>query len=246
MRFFVCDNSKDLGKEAAKSGALKINQAISEKGFANVILATGASQFDTLEALVKEDVDWSKVTCFHLDEYVGISVNHKASFRKYLKERFEDKVKNLKAFNYVNGDAPDLDKELDRIGSLIKAVDIDVAFIGIGENGHLAFNDPPADFETEVPYLVVDLDEKCRNQQVGEGWFNTMDEVPKQAVSMSIRQIMKSKTIICAVPDSRKSDAVNMAINNELSNLYPCTIMREHKDSYLITEYASAAKVLGK
>ncbi len=210
MEIIISDTKKELGKKAARKGAELIRKAISERGKANIIVATGASQFEMLKELVKEDINWSKVTGFHLDEYIGISLTHPASFRKYLKERFVDIV-SLKEFHYVNGDI-DPAGECTRLGELISKQPIDVAFIGIGENGHLAFNDPPADFETEEPYLVVTLDEICRRQQLGEGWFPAFEDVPKKAISMSIKQIMKSKAIICSVPDARKAKAVKGAV----------------------------------
>jgi len=188
--------------------------------------------------LVKEDIDWSVVTAFHLDEYIGIPETHPASFRKYLKERFADLVP-LKAFNYVNGSI-DPKQECKRLKELIRRHPIDVAFVGIGENGHLAFNDPPADFETEEPYIVVNLDEDCRRQQMGEGWFATLEAVPGQAISMSIKQIMKSKAIICCVPDERKSTAVFNALNQEISPKYPASIMRNHPQALLFLDNNSA------
>jgi glucosamine-6-phosphate deaminase len=174
------------------------------KGSANIILATGTIQFETLNQLISETgIDWSNVVMFHLDEYIGLPSTAKASFRNYLKERFIDKVPSLKAAHLINGEA-DADAECKRLADLIRKHPVDVALVGIGENGHLAFNDPPADFVTEQPYIIVSLDEACRRQQLGEGWFDTFADVPKQAITMSINQIIKSKHIICSVPDSRK------------------------------------------
>ena len=191
---------QQLGDKAAADGAAAIRRAIGERRRANVILATGASQFEMLEALAAaEGIDWSKVTAFHLDEYVGMAATHPASFRRYLKERFVDRLPGPpSAFHYLDAET-DPRAECRRVGRIIAAHPIDVAFIGIGENGHLAFNDPPADFETDEPYLVVDLDEACRRQQLGEGWFPTLDDVPRQAVSMSTAQIMRSATL-CTRP----------------------------------------------
>src|SRR5512133_3645293 len=204
METIISDNKKILGKKAALKGADILRDAIRNKGEATIIVATGASQFEMLEALVKEKIDWTKVTVFHLDEYIGLPETHPASFRKYLKERFAANVPGLAAFHYVNGEAADPGAECRRLGDLIRQHPSDVACIGIGVNGHLAFNDPPADFETEEPYLVVNLDEACRRQQLGEGWFPTLDDVPRQAISMSIQQILKSARIVCTVPDRRK------------------------------------------
>lgn len=206
-----------------------------------MILATGASQLETLDALIAApDIDWSRVTVFHLDEYIGMPDTHRASFRGYLKTRFIDKVGPLKAFVPVNGDASDLEAELDRISKIISEVVIDVAFIGIGENGHLAFNDPPADFETTKPYIVVQLDEACRRQQSGEGWFADFSEVPTQAISMSVREILRSRTLVCAVPDARKAEAVRNALEGPVSNSCPASILRTHDDTYLFLDPESA------
>jgi glucosamine-6-phosphate deaminase len=233
------DTKQILGKLAAQRGAGLIRKAIQENGKANIILATGASQFEMLDELVKEDINWSLVTAFHLDEYIGIPETHPASFRKYLKERFTNRV-FPQDFIYVNGNA-DPHQECKRLGLLISQFPIDVAFVGIGENGHLAFNDPPADFETEEPYLVVRLNEACRRQQLGEGWFSAISEVPERAISMSVKQIMKSKSIICSVPDLRKSTAVYHTINSEISPDCPATILRNHPNAVLYLDNLSAS-----
>jgi glucosamine-6-phosphate deaminase len=192
-----------------------------------------------LSELVKEDIDWSVVTGFHLDEYIGIELSHPASFRKYLKERFVDLIP-IKEFNYVDG-STDEAKECQRLGEIISRHPIDVAFVGIGENGHLAFNDPPADFETEEPYLVVNLDDDCRRQQLGEGWFPTFDDVPKQAISMSIRQIMKSENIICSVPDERKAVAVKNTLKGEISPMIPASVLQQHEAVWLFLDRPAAS-----
>jgi glucosamine-6-phosphate deaminase len=229
-----------MGAAAARCAAEQINQAIAARGQASLILATGASQFEMLGALVTLEVDWSRVTAFHLDEYVGLPISHPASFRRYLKERFVDKVSSLKAFHFVDGDAvADAAAECRRLGALIGPL-----AIGIGENGHLAFNDPPADFETETPFLVVTLDEACRRQQVGEGWFHSLDEVPAQAISMSIRQIMKSAAVLCTVPDLRKAESVRGAVEGPVTNRLPASILQQHPhcDFYLDVQAASLLK----
>jgi len=238
MDIFISKTKEELGLNAARKGAEYLREAIREKGSANIIVATGASQFEMLGELVKEDVDWSVVTAFHLDEYIGIDLTHPASFRKYLKERFADLVP-LKEFVYVNGSVEPY-AECTRLGEIISRHPIDVAFVGIGENGHLAFNDPPADFDTQDAYIVVNLDEKCRYQQLGEGWFPTFDDVPHRAISMSIRQIMKSKVIICSVPDERKAVAVDNTLNREISPLYPASILRNHEKAYLFLDEFAA------
>ena len=239
METIISETKQEMGKKAAQQGAAFIRKAISQKGEANIIVATGASQFEMLGELVKEDVDWTKVTAFHLDEYIGLFDSHPASFRKYLKERFVNLVR-LKAFHYVNGEFRP-EKECARLEHIIGHHPIDVAFVGIGENGHLAFNDPPADFDTKNAYLVVNLDDDCRRQQLGEGWFPTFDDVPQQAISMSIKQIMKSEVIICTVPDARKAKAVHQTLNSEISPACPASIMRQHPNTMLFLDQAAAA-----
>ena len=239
MKIEISETKQELGKLAAEKGAELIRKAIQKNGKANIIVATGASQFEMLGELVKEDIDWSVVTGFHLDEYIGIEVSHPASFRKYLKERFVDLVP-IKEFNYVDGSTDAL-AECMRLGEIIIQHPIDVAFVGIGENGHLAFNDPPADFETEEPYLVVNLDDDCRRQQLGEGWFPTFDDVPKRAISMSIRQIMKSENIICSVPDERKAVAVKNTLKGEISPMIPASVLQQHEAAWLFLDRPAAS-----
>ena len=227
MEIKVFDTKPALGDAAARDAAEIINQAINERGAAFVIAATGASQFQFLDALVQEKIDWAKVVFFHLDEYVGLSESHPASFRSYLKERLVSRI-HPTAFHFLDGEAGDVYQECRRVGELIAQQTIDVAFVGIGENGHLAFNDPPADFETEAPYLVVNLDEACRRQQVGEGWFRSIAEVPAQAISMSIKQILKSRNIVCIVPDQRKARAVKASVELEISPMHPASVLQRH------------------
>jgi len=241
METIISDNPKELGMKAAINGAELIRKAIAEKGEANIIVATGASQFEMLAALIREDIDWTKVTAFHLDEYIDLPETHPASFRKYLRERFASQVP-LRLFHYINGETDPV-TECKRLGKIIRDTRIDVAFVGIGENGHLAFNDPPADFQTGEPYIVVNLDEACRKQQLGEGWFGSLEDVPLQAISMSVRQIMKSGAIICSVPDLRKADAVRKTLLEPVSPLVPATIMREHEKAWLYIDKDSASLV---
>jgi glucosamine-6-phosphate deaminase len=239
MEIVISKTKQVLGKKAALRGAELIRNAILDKGKANIIVATGASQFEMLNELVKEDIDWSLVTAFHLDEYIGVSEMHPASFRKYLKERFVDIV-SPKEFIYVNGNT-DPYEECIRLGKLISKHPIDVAFVGIGENSHLAFNDPPADFKTKEAYLVVTLNEDCRRQQMGEGWFPTVNDVPVKAISMSIKQIMKSKAIICSVPDLRKAEAVKKTVEGSITPAIPASIMRRHEAVWLFLDKDSAS-----
>ncbi|MDZ7606546.1 MAG: glucosamine-6-phosphate deaminase [Cyclobacteriaceae bacterium] len=240
MEIIIATSKQDLGSQAAAKGASLIKKAILERGTANIIVATGASQFEMLAELVGQEINWDVVTAFHLDEYIGISTSHPASFRKYLRERFVDLV-HPKAFHYVVGDSGDPEGECLRLGKIISQYPIDVAFVGIGENSHLAFNDPPADFDTEAAYLVVNLDDACRKQQMGEGWFNTLEDVPTQAISMTIKQIMKSKNIICTVPDERKAWAVKQAVKAEISNKIPASILQNHPATWLYLDKKSAS-----
>ncbi len=239
MEIVISNSKSELGEKAATTGAGLIRIAIQRNGAANIIVATGVSQFEMLNELIKQDVDWSRVTAFHLDEYIGISEKHPASFRKYLKERFVDKI-FLRKFYYIDGET-DPHNECRHVGEIISKHPIDVAFVGIGENGHLAFNDPPADFETEEPYLVVYLDEKCRRQQLGEGWFPTFDDVPEQAISMSVKQIMKSKTIICCVPDVRKADAVKGSLEGTVTPIVPASVLQQHEAVWIYLDKESSS-----
>ena len=239
MEIIISKTKEALGKKAAQKGAELIYEAIFERGEANIIVATGVSQFEMLKELVKKDIAWSLVTAFHLDEYIGISEMHPASFRKYLQERFVDIV-SPKEFVYVNSDK-DPYEECIRLGKLISKHPIDVAFVGIGENSHLAFNDPPADFETEEAYLVVILNEVCRRQQMGEGWFSNISDVPEKAISMSIKQIIKSKAIICSVPDLRKAETVKKTVEGSISPAIPASIMWRHEAAWLFLDKDSAS-----
>ncbi len=240
----ISPDKQESGRVAAEHGARLIREALQTQGQATIIVATGASQFDMLEALVKEpDIDWSRVTGFHLDEYVGIPITHGASFRLYLWQRFVRKLPlPLKAFHFLNGEG-DPQAECARVGGLLAEHAVDVAFIGIGENAHIAFNDPPADFNTTDPYLVVDLDDACRRQQLGEGWFPTFDDVPKQAISMSVSQIMKSRAIICTVPDARKAEAVAKSLQGSIQPEVPASILQKHQACHLYLDQPAASQL---
>ncbi len=240
MNVAIFKSKITMGQAAAASAAGIIRHAIARRGKAYLIAATGASQFEFLEALVNQDVDWKQTVFFHLDEYVGLPASHPASFRRYLNERIVDRV-HPGAFHFINGEAENLTEECRRVGKLISQQRIDVAFVGVGENGHLAFNDPPADFETEEPYLVVNLDEACRSQQVGEGWFKNLNEVPRQAISMSIQQILKAQQVICVVPDRRKAQAIRDCLESAVSPLRPASILQEHPRANVYLDSESAA-----
>ncbi len=238
MKIVISQTADDLGRRAAQQAAEVIKAAIADHGEARIVLSTGASQFETLKYLVEEDIDWKKVEMFHLDEYVDLPITHPASFRKYLKERFVDKT-GVEKVHFVDG-TPEGSEKLTKE---IRQAPIDVGLIGIGRNSHIAFNDPPADFETRAAYIIVNLDEACRNQQVAEGWFAGFDDVPKKAVSMSVWQIMQCKTIVSAVPHEEKAWAVAAALKNELTPTVPATMLKTHPEFNLYVDAASYAEV---
>lgn len=229
-----------MGAYSAKLASLILRSAIAEKGRARIIVATGSSQFEVLEALTSQpDIDWTCVDGFHLDEYVGIASSHPASFCGYLKSRFVDKVP-LRSFHFLDG-LKDPQSVCQRASKELLSEPVDVAMIGIGENGHLAFNDPPADFETDAAYHVVALDQACRQQQVGEGWFASLQEVPTHAISMTIHRIMQSRKIICSVPDERKAIAVRDSVEGPTTNMVPGSILKRHPNTTLVLDRAAAS-----
>jgi len=242
IEIHVSENAKENGSKAAKRIARLINDAIGQKGHARIVLSTGASQFEMFEALVKEDVQWSKVEMFHLDEYVGLSESHPASFRKYLKERFANIV-HPGAVHFVNGEG-NVEKTISELTAELKRDVIDVGVIGIGENGHIAFNDPPADFESDDAYRIVNLDHKCRMQQVGEGWFDCEDSVPKQAISMLPRQIMSCKAIVSVVPHKVKAQAVHDTVVQKVNNMVPATLLKTHRCWALYVDSDAASMLM--
>jgi glucosamine-6-phosphate deaminase len=241
MNIVICKTKLQLGQRAADLGAKLIRQALKARGHANIILATGTSQFAVLQNLLRaHGIDWAKVTGFHLDEYAGLSIHHPASFRLYLWQRFVSQLPvPMAAFHFINAEA-DPAAECLRLGKNIRQHPIDVAFVGLGENGHLAFNDPPADFQTDAPYIVVNLDQACRLQQVGEGWFKTLKQVPAQAISMSIRQIMRSQAVVCSVPDRRKAAAVARCLNGHVTPKAPGSILQQHTKATVYLDRQSA------
>lgn len=236
----IYDDKISLGRAAAEQAAVSLRNAIEDRGGARIIAATGASQFEFLDALTAmPKIDWRRVEMFHLDEYIGLPVAHPASFRKYLRERLINKT-GITKYHFLDGEG-DVPSIVRKVSAELTASLIDVAFVGIGENGHLAFNDPPANFQAEEPYLIVDLDEACRRQQVGEGWFNSIADVPKRAISMSVRQILKAKEILCIVPDARKAQAVKSCFEGEISPLAPASILRSHTNTTVFLDKFSAA-----
>jgi len=233
---------KTLSGAAARHAAQVLVDVIRAQGRARIVAATGASQIEFLEALVATPgIEWPRVEMFHLDEYVGLPIEHPASFRRYLLERLI-RPTGMRTYHLLDGER-EAHQVADEAGRAIASAPIDVAFVGIGENGHLAFNDPPADFATERPYLIVRLDDACRRQQVGEGWFASIDEVPAEAISMSVRQILKSRTILCVVPDARKAHAVQACLEGDVSPMAPASILQTHPDTTVYLDRASAGRL---
>jgi glucosamine-6-phosphate deaminase len=236
----VFEDKLSLSRAAAEQAASALVRAVHDHNGARIIVATGASQLGFLNALSKrENIDWQSVEMFHLDEYLGLPITHPASFRKYLLDHLIHKT-GITQFHFLDGNGDPREVIL-RTGKALSSAPVDIAFVGIGENGHLAFNDPPADFQTEEPYLIVNLDEACRRQQVGEGWFKGLSEVPRQAISMSVRQIMKAREIIIVVPDARKAQAVKLCFQGEISPMAPASILRTHSNATVYLDKDSAS-----
>jgi len=236
----VHEDKLSLGRAAAEAAAVSLRNAIQSSGRARIVAATGASQFEFLDALIAmPGIEWARVEMFHLDEYIGLPVSHPASFRKYLLERLIRKT-GITKYHFLDGDG-NVPEIVRKVSAELTAAPIDIAFVGIGENGHLAFNDPPADFQTEEPYIIVDLDEPCRLQQVGEGWFASLSEVPTRAISMTVRQILKAKEILVVVPDARKAQAVKSCLQGEISQMAPASILRKHANTTVFLDKLSSA-----
>ncbi len=246
MLLRVFEDKVSLARAAADQAASAIHCAIAKRGQARIVAATGASQLEFLDALTKApgidwpEIDWPKVETFHLDEYIGLPATHPASFRKFLMERLVKKS-GIVNYHWIEGDAADPSAVAREVGKQLTSAPIDVAFVGIGENGHIAFNDPPADFTTEEPYIIVNLDEACRQQQVGEAWFADISQVPLRAISMSPRQILKATEIVAVVPDKRKAQAARACLEGPISPIAPASILRRHPNTtvYLDTNSAS-------
>jgi glucosamine-6-phosphate deaminase len=236
----VFPDKRALGQAAAKQAAAVLRRAVLDRGQARIVVATGASQLEFLSALTRRaDIDWQSVEMFHLDEYIGLPITHPASFRKYLLENFIQKT-GIAKYHLLDGES-DAREVARRMGESLNAAPVDIAFVGIGENGHLAFNDPPADFESEEAYLIVELDEACRRQQVGEGWFADISEVPRKAISMSVRQIMRAREILVVVPEARKAEAVKLCFEEEIGPMAPASILRTHAKTTVYLDRESAA-----
>ncbi len=242
MKVEISKDAQKLGIAAARLAAQKINEAVEKKGVARIVVSTGSSQFETLDALLKEKIEWDKVEIFHLDEYIGIPITHKASFRKYLNERFISHI-NCRKFYGVDTEG-DIKRTIEYLSEEIAKTPIDLGIIGIGVNGHIAFNDPPANFETQEPYIIVSLDEECKKQQFEEGWFPSIADVPDKAISMSVWQIMQCKTIVTAVPHKVKADAIYNTFTSKLSPMVPATMLKQHADFNLFLDWNSASKII--
>ena len=242
MNIIISNNASELGSKAAKFAALKLNEAIRINGGARMVVSTGSSQFEIFQALLKEDIEWKQIEIFHLDEYIGLPVTHKASFRKYLYERFINSI-DAKQFYSIETEG-DITKVINSLTREIKKAPIDLGLIGIGVNAHIAFNDPPADFDTRESYIVVNLDNQCKLQQVNEGWFSSVEEVPDKAVSMTVWQIMQCRTIISCVPHLVKAEAVYKTFTNKETNIVPATMLKQHNDFNLYLDNNSAYRII--
>ena len=241
MLLKVFPDKSSLSGAAAEQAANAIRRALAQRGHARIVAATAASQIEFLDALTKAaGIDWCKVEAFHLDEYIGLPVTHPGSFRKMLLEQLIQKT-GIVNYHLLDGDAPDPAAVARRVGKELASAPVDIAFLGIGENGHIAFNDPPADFEVEDPYIVVNLDEACRQQQVGEAWFANISQVPKQALSMSVQQVLKAKEILAVVPDQRKAHAIKVCFAGEVSSMAPASILRTHLNATVYLDKNSAS-----
>jgi len=238
----ICTDALELGFKAAQFAAGKINEAIKENGVARMVVSTGSSQFETLESLLHEEIEWERVEVFHLDEYIGLPFTHAASFRKYLYERFINHI-SVRKFHSVDIEG-DIAQKIQALTLEIRKKPVDIGLIGIGVNGHIAFNDPPADFDTREAYIIVNLDEKCRLQQVNEGWFKSIEDVPEKAVSMTPWQIMQCKTIISCVPHKVKAVSVRNTLINNLTNIVPATMLKQHPDFHLYLDNNSASEII--
>lgn len=239
MKLIVHNTKEELGLASAKHAAILVNAAIEKQGYARILLSTGASQFPFFQEFVKQPIDWSKVEMFHLDEYVGISENHPASFKRYLLDRFVNVVTPGKYY-LINGEK-NPEETIAELTALLQEKPVDVGLIGIGENGHIAFNDPPADFDDQRAYKIVTLDERCLQQQIGEGWFNSVEETYKQAISMTCSQIMKCRSIISVVPYKVKAEAIYKTLTREITPEVPATLMKQHTDCTVYCDADSAS-----
>jgi len=241
MLLRVFSDRPALGAAAAKQAATAIRRAVASHGKARVVAATAASQREFLIALTStSEIDWSKVEVFHLDEYIGLPITHPGSFRKMLLEQLVQRT-GITQYHLLDGDAADPAQVVKRVGDELASAPIDIAFLGVGENCHIAFNDPPADFETEEPYIIVNLDEACRKQQVGEAWFADISQVPTQAISMSAQQILKAKGILAVVPDVRKAQAIRSCVEESISPMAPASILRTHPNATVYVDWEAAS-----
>jgi glucosamine-6-phosphate deaminase len=238
----ISADASEMGVKAAQFAATKLNEAINRNGEARLIVSTGSSQFEIFQTLLKEKLEWEKVEVFHLDEYIGLPVTHIASFRKYLYDRFISHVR-IKKFHSIDVEG-DIDQMIKILKAEIRKKPVDLGLIGIGVNGHIAFNDPPADFDSREAYMIVNLDDECRLQQVNEGWFKSLKDVPSRAVSMTPWQIMQCKIIVSCVPHKVKAISVRNTLINKLTNKVPATLLKQHKDFHLYLDINSASEII--
>ncbi len=241
MLITICDDKNILGAQAAENGGRFIRNAIRERGECNIAFVTGKSQIETLKSLAKEPrIDWSKANIFLLDEFLGLEKGHKASSSTFLYEYFLNLIPGVNSFHAISGDESKVAETLKNLNETMKSHPIDVAFVCIGENGHLAFNDPPANFDAKEPYIVVELEDRSRRQQANEGWFSSIKDVPRKAITMSIHGILSAKHIIVPCPDQRKAKAVAMCIYDDISVLSPCSVIRRGIDTHLFLDRQSS------
>jgi glucosamine-6-phosphate deaminase len=242
----VYGSAAAAGRAAAAQAAELIRRAIAEQGHARVIAATGNSQIPVADALVEQDINWKAVELFHMDEYAGMKPDHPSSFRHWIRTRLEDKTHPGVA-HYLNADASDLDAEMCRYSQLLNAAPIDVAFVGFGENGHIAFNDPPvADFNDPLTVKKIMLDEACRAQQAGEGHFRDMASVPREAATITCPGLFRAKSWICCVPEQRKAEAVRNALEGPVSEICPASLVRTHPHAHVFLDSGSASQLSAK
>ena len=243
LSVYTFETREEMGKVAAADAAARINAIIEKNGVANVVFAAAPSQNDLLENLLKTDIDWSKVRAFHQDEYVGISADEPAGFGNFLDRAIFKKV-NFKELHYLLCGAEEAEEKCEAYAELLRQYPIDLIFLGIGENGHLAFNDPAvADFNDPKMVKIVELDDVCRQQQVNDGCFATLDDVPKQAMTMTMSLIMNIPEAICVVPTIRKANAVYHALLGEVTTACPASILRDHPNAALYLDKDSASKI---
>lgn len=240
LKVVTTETRTQMGVLAAAAVEARINELLQYQESVNMIFAAAPSQNEFLAALIEKQIDWSKINAFHMDEYIGLPADAPQGFGNFLRQKLFDKAP-FNEVHYLNGNASDLDTECKRYESLLKKYSCDIVCLGIGENTHLAFNDPHvADFEDSALVKVVTLDEQCRNQQVNDGCFKEVNEVPTQALTLTIPALFKSKYAYCMVPGEKKAQAVYYTITGEISEKYPSTILKRHQEAILYLDQDSS------